>query len=252
VSATLDQRMIAATLAAPSGVIIGWFAARIHGLPVLVDLDQREVTMALPKERRSTVVSVRRSAAPLPSRPWETGRVADPTLTVVTLADGGALRWQLEAVLHAALTRRLVTVERIEALLQQPGWRRFGGRPMLVALLDERTGRLSALYRSQTERRVHRWLVSTGLPAGKASLLVSTPAGEVEVDVGWPSHRVALEISPFWTHGSRAKQERDVDRRQALVSEGWGVVEADDRHLKNRHAFEPILRLLTQLLARGS
>ncbi len=245
---TVHQRMIAATLAAQDSVIIGWHAAHVHGLPVSVDLDRHEVVVALPKGRRSTVVKARRLSGPLPSRPWETGRVANPILTIVTLAAGRATRAQLETVLDAALTRRLVTVKRIDALLQEPGWRRFGGRPLVVSLLDERAGRVTALFRSKTERKVKRWIDSANLPSSVANFVVKSATGDVEVDRAWESKRVALEISPFWTHGSRKKQERDLDRRQSLLAARWQIVEADDRHLDNARSFQPIIDLLTKLL----
>jgi hypothetical protein len=245
--ASIDQRMMAAVLAVPGSVIIGWFAAHIHGLPVLFDVKRLPVTLALPVNRRSTVVDVRRSSGPLPSRPWQTGRVATPVLTLVTLAASGASSAQLETVLDAALTRRLVTVKAIEALLDKPGWLRFRGRPKLVALLAARAGG-RALFRSRTEAKVQRWIQSSSLPCPVSNLLVPTPYGAIEVDKAWQSPKVALEISPFWHHGSRVTQERDVDRRQALVTAGWRTVEADDRHLVDRRAFEPIIELLTGLL----
>jgi very-short-patch-repair endonuclease len=248
--ASIDQRMVAATMAAPGSVIIGWFAAHIYGLPVLADLSLRPVTVAVPFGRRSTVVNARRSAGPLPSRPWQVGRVATPVLTVVTLAAGGVTRDHLETVLDAALTSRLVTVDRISALLAKPGWLRFPGRPMLMLLLDERARRVggTALFRSRTEAKVHRWIAGSSLPSGVANLVVSTAIGDVEVDVGWEAARVALEISPFWHHGSRAKQERDLDRRQALLAAGWRIVEADDRHLKDKRTFQTVISRMIDLL----
>jgi very-short-patch-repair endonuclease len=244
---SLEQQMIAATLAAPEAVIIGWFAAHIHGLPVMAELQHLLVTVALPSDRRSTVMRARRFSGPLPSRPWQTGRVATPVLTIVTLASGGASCAQLETVLDAALTRRLVTVHRIEELLLKPGWLRFRGRSVLVSLLQARSGG-RALFRSRTEEKVHRWITQSALPKGVPNHRASTSMGDVEVDVAWPKQRVALEISPFWNHGSRAKQERDIDRRQALVASGWRIIEAYDRHLVDRRSFQPILELLEGLI----
>ena len=42
---------------------------------------------------------------------------------------------------------------------------------------------------------------------------------------------VALEVSPFFTHGSRAAQERDAERRRLLAAQRWLTVEATDPDL---------------------
>jgi hypothetical protein len=83
-TATVEQRMLAANLALPGSVISGWFSARIHGLPVLADLDDLAVSLVVPTGSRSRNLSVRRCRGPLPSQPWNTGRVATAVLTVVT------------------------------------------------------------------------------------------------------------------------------------------------------------------------
>jgi hypothetical protein len=249
-SASTEQRTIAANLAVEDSIVIGWFAARIHGLPVLQTLDGQAVSLAVTITRRSRLPGVRRCRGLIPSQPWRTGRVATPVLTIVTLAALRATRHQLETVLDAALTRRLVTVARIEKLLTTSGWLRFPGRPLLVSLLVERTGG-KALFRSQTEARVKRWLKENELDGGLPNHIVETASGPVEVDVAWPAQFIALEISPFWTHGSRKTQQRDIDRRAALVARGWRVVEADDRHLGSRRAFQPKIEALKQLLQAG-
>lgn len=60
---------------------------------------------------------------------------------------------------------------------------------------------------------------------------------DVEVDFGWIGARVALEVSPFATHGSRAKQERDAERRSQLTLARWSVVEALDADVVDQRAF---------------
>jgi very-short-patch-repair endonuclease len=249
--ASVEQRMVTALLAVPRSVIIGWFAAHAYGLPVLTDLQSAQVIVAVDATGKSRVVRVRRCSGPTPSRPWHVGRVATPVLTVISLAAGGASRHQLETVLDAALTRKLVTVKRIEDLLSKPGWLRFPGRRNLVRLLRERQGG-RALFRSQTEAKVKRWIRQSPLQSELGTCFtnynVATAFGDIEVDIAWPRHRVCLEISPFWTHGSRRTQQRDVDRRQALVTAGWQIIEADDRHLINPRSFSPIIALLKELM----
>lgn len=72
---------------------------------------------------------------------------------------------------------------------------------------------------------------------------------QVEVDFGWPNVNVALEVSPFFTHGSRAKQERDARRRRLLAGVRWHVVEALDDDIASERAFA---RTITTLRALGA
>ncbi len=239
--------MLAANLALPGSVIAGWFAAHIHGLPVLVDLESIDVTLAVRAGSRSRMLNVRRCSGPLPSKPWNAGRVANPVLTILTIVASGSSKQKIETVLDACLTRRILTVKHVEKLLAEPGWLQFRGRQHLMSLLLQR-GEGRALFRSQTEARVSRWLHGSGCEGGIPNFKVATPFGEIEVDRAWPESKLALEISPFWTHGSRKTQERDIDRRHALTSVDWTVVEADDRHLVNRRTFEPIIKLLLREL----
>lgn len=246
---SLEQQMLAANLALPGSVISGWFAAHIHGLPVLRKLSPTKVSLVVPNSQRSRTLNVRRCSGSIPSQTWMTGRVANPVLTIVTITALGAPKAHIETVLDAMLTKRLTTVERVERLIATEGWGRFIGRRLLVDLLNERGDGL-ALFRSRTEAKVSRWVKGV-LPRGLPNYLVDTPFGPIEVDRAWLEAKLALEISPFWTHGSRNTQERDVDRRHALRAAQWNVVEADDRHLVNQRSFQPIMKLLRLELGRS-
>jgi len=70
----------------------------------------------------------------------------------------------------------------------------------------------------------------------------------VEVDFAWPDAKVALEVSPFFTHGSRVAQDRDIERRRLLTAERWLTVEASDPDLESRHAFDRCITTLCDLL----
>ncbi len=107
--------------------------------------------------------------------------MATPVLTIVSIAACGGSRHQLETVLDAALTRKLVTVKRIENLISQEGWLRFRGRRHLVELLRDRSSG-KALFRSQTEAKVKRWIGQSGLGKCLSNHQVATGIGDVEVD----------------------------------------------------------------------
>jgi very-short-patch-repair endonuclease len=103
-------------------------------------------------------------------------------------------------------------------------------------------------HRSRLEQTVARWLDDDGLRGWRRNYRVPTGCGTVEVDFGWPEHKVALEVSPFFTHGSRVNQERDAERRQLLVVAGWRVVEATDPDLEHHGAFAGVAASLAALL----
>ena len=57
-------------------------------------------------------------------------------------------------------------------------------------------------------------------------------------------------MSPFFTHGSREKQERDAERRRLLVANNWRIVEALDRDIATERAFARTISLLRDLGAQ--
>lgn len=82
----------------------------------------------------------------------------------------------------------------------------------------------------------------------RANYRVQTSVGEVEVDFAWSSVKVALEISPFFTHGSQEKQRRDLNRRRALTEAGWRIIEATDEHFCDQVSFLQIIAALREVM----
>ena len=74
-------------------------------------------------------------------------------------------------------------------------------------------------------------------------------AGGVEADFAWPYHRVVLEVSPFYTHGSEETQHRDMIRRRKLLAAGWLVFEVTDADLVSMQTFAIAIAHLLQLLS---
>jgi very-short-patch-repair endonuclease len=156
----------------------------------------------------------------------------------------------VERCLDHSLAHRLTTVERVGDLVDALPARAVVGRRLLVALLEARSNGIG--HRSRLEQRVARWLDAAGLGGWERNVRVAVSGGaDIEVDFAWPSARVALEVSPFFTHGSRAAQERDAERRRLLVADGWGAIDATDTHLVDRESFDAIARSVRQALARA-
>ncbi len=93
------------------------------------------------------------------------------------------------------------------------------------------------------------WLDAAGLTGWQANASVPVAVGDpLECDVVWWPRQVILEVSPFHTHGSRAAQERDAERRGLLVAAGWRIIEATDDDLVDEAAFQRVVGLLRAVM----
>ena len=244
---TPQQRVLAAALAVPGSVIAATSAGITYELPVRSGVEQPVVAVVASRSARTPGVTTVRQTLQLPSRPWHTVRRATPAACMLLLprfVDAGTV----ERSLDHCLAHRLTTVRRVSDLLERMPAPAVAGRRMLLDLLAARTDGIG--HRSDLEQKVARWLRAAGLSGWRRNLKVPMPDGDpIEVDFAWPDHRVALEVSPFFTHGSRQKQERDVERRRALVLQGWRTIEATDPDLENEVAFRRCVSGLRELLS---
>ena len=244
---TPAQRALAAALAVPGSIVAATSAAVVHQLPVSAraTTPEPDVPLAAPDEVLSVTTSRRldnpgitvvRQTTQLPSTRWLTTRLATPTATLLLLprfVDD----WTLERCLDHVLAHRLSTAAKIRQQIDRTAMRAVHKRSLLLGLLADRSAGIG--HRSGMEQAVARWLRNAGLKGWTRNLRVRVHNNtHVEVDFGWPPLRLAREVSPFFTHGSRQKQERDAERRRLLVAAGWRVVEATDPDLANERAFE--------------
>lgn len=243
---TANQQALAGALAVPGSVIAGTSAAVIHGLPVpAVESPGRDVVLSVAAGRivRVSGIPVVRQTVPWPSRPWMTTRLATPAATLLLLprfVDDATV----ERCLDHCLAHRLASVDALRALIAQLPRPAIHNRALLLDLLADRANGIG--HRSGKEQRVGRWLTRAGLTGWTRNLRVRVDAkGKlVEVDFGWAGIRVALEVSPFFTHGSRVKQQRDAQRRRLLAEVRWHVVEALDADIATERSFGPIVATL--------
>ncbi len=243
------QHALAASLAVPGSIVAATSAAMVHQLPVSVGRDRADAIVTLSSDKRVRIpgITVVRQTTPLPSTRWMTTHVATPAATLLLLprfVDD----WTLERCLDHMLAHQLCTVANVRRLLDLIPTRAVHKRQLLIELLGDRASGIG--HRSAKEQRVARWLRNAGFTGWIRNLKVSVDAGnevEVEVDFGWSANRLALEVSPFFTHGSREKQARDAQRRRLLVANGWRVVEATDRDLTSERALGRTLSTLRSL-----
>jgi very-short-patch-repair endonuclease len=245
--ATFEQRALAACLAVPGSSVAGPTAAAVHGMPV-GGSPPIVVVVEPGRSPRTKGVTVVRSTVDLPSGGWYSARVSTPAATLLQLprfADAATV----ERCLDHALAHRTTSVEAVLGLLRTVPAPAVPGRALLLSLLADRSAGIG--HRSRLEQIVAGWLGDAGLHGWRRNHRVAVGAGRwIEVDFAWPDARVALEVSPFFTHGSRTTQERDIERRRLLVGEGWRIVEATDPDLVDRRSFASVAASLSALLAR--
>ncbi len=241
---TIEQEILAGALAIPGSTVVGLSAAAIERMPV--GPPGRPMVAVLPgRSARVDGVRALRLSQTVPSRRWYSVRRSTTEATIVLLprfVDDATL----ERCLDHCLAHRLTTVDRVRRLLDRLPAQAVSGRRILLGLLDRRSEGVG--HRSGLEQRVARWLDTAGLGGWQMNRRVPVRGGTLECDFVWPDRRIVLEVSPFFTHGSRATQERDTERRRLLVSAGWRVVEAGDVDLGNERDFAACAAALRSLL----
>ena len=243
------QTVLGGCLAVPGSIVTGVSAALVHGMPVPRRSSQVTLSVPIGRTVRIDGISAARRSVDLPSHPWMTARIATPGATVLTLAPAVSAD-VLERCLDHGIAHRLLTADSVGSLVESLPVRAVARRQRILGLVAARTGGVG--HRSMLEQRVRRWLDSAGLRGWRRNHAVAVHAGgSVEVDFGWVGARVALEVSPFFTHGSRVTQERDADRRRLLLLARWRVVEALDHDLEDERAFAATAATLRTLLRSG-
>ena len=238
--------MLGAALAVPGSVIAATSAGITYEFPVRSGVDEPVVAVGASRSARTPGVATIRQTLQLPSQPWHTVRRATPAACVLLLPRFADAR-TVERCLDHCLAHRLTTVRRVRELVERMPAPAVAGRRLLLELLFARSNGIG--HRSDLEQAVASWLREAGLTGWRRNLKVPMPdGGLIEVDFAWPHEQVALEVSPFFTHGSREKQERDVERRRSLVLQGWRTIEATDPDLESKVAFRRCASGLRELL----
>ena len=245
VAPSVRQECLASCLAIRDSAVCGLSAALVHGFP-LGELQPSRPSIVVPANREIAArgIATHRTRHLPPTQPWFTGRITTIPATIVDLA-GLVSANTLSRCIDHTLADRTATVDRVLKVVNQRPPARFAGRAVLIAALDARSGG-KLLHRSRYEQKVLPWLLAAGVPRPGSNLMVDG----VEVDFGWPEFRIALEISPFFTHGSEHTQRRDAQRRRILQKAGWWVIEATDEQLLCASSFAPIIVDLLALMRR--
>jgi very-short-patch-repair endonuclease len=92
--------------------------------------------------------------------------------------------------------------------------------------------------RRDLEARFTTFLNDRRFPAPQTNVLIEG----IEVDCGWPDHRLVIELDSYEYHHTRAAFERDRRRDRILVAAGWRALRVTWRDLDEPGALERELR----------
>jgi hypothetical protein len=148
---------------------------------------------------------------------------------------------RLERVLERSEELRLFDLGPVEELLARSAGHPGAGRlRRAIALYQPKP----AFTRSGLEDRFLELVRAAGLPRPSMNFVV---AG-FELDAYWPSHRFAVELDAYATHGGRAAFERDRIRDEELKLAGVEIVRITDVRLEREPA--ATMRRLAVLLGQ--
>jgi hypothetical protein len=146
-----------------------------------------------------------------------------PVTTVArTLVDLAAILPQdrvTKALAEADRLRKL-DVRALHAALERTRGRRGPGHAKLTAALDELAANEPPFTRSELEDRFLALCKAHGLPRP----LTNVWLGSLEVDALWPAAGLAVELDGYAGHSGRRAFQRDRDKGNDLVTEGYAVL----------------------------
>lgn len=130
----------------------------------------------------------------------------------------------LELAVDDALRRRLTTILKLMALLQERGTKGRKGSAVLARLIEERSGQ-NGITESTLETRLLRVMRNAGLPMPELQYEIREGGKLVaRVDFAFPTVRLAIEADGFRYHSSPAALARDHMRANRLAELGWLVI----------------------------
>ncbi|MBL8923210.1 MAG: DUF559 domain-containing protein [Myxococcaceae bacterium] len=206
----------------PDCVLSHRTAAELHGFPRYEATHALDVTV-FRRVRESPGVRAHRTSH-LASRELATISGLRVTSIERTLLDVSATEPQqhAQACLDHALSRKLTTLDRLEAfLLRHTG---HAGVAFLKALVHRYRGG-DGPGESELESRVFELLDDEGLPRPVRQQTVIAGGRTRRLDFRFPGTRVVLEADGYAYHSNIASFERDRARANALTLKGFRVLQ---------------------------
>ncbi len=242
---TLVRRSVAAVLVSQASWVSHTAALVAYG--ALLKSTSQAAHISSCHQVRITGVRAHRSLSQLPNgdrtrmfgvafaRPWraivESAAVLEP----------GELAVAMDSLVQA----KLASFQRIVRCANAAG--SFGGRPVLMELLDERV-QGHGLVRSFLEQDLNRLLRRARLPLPIRNFVFTLPSGKRRViDTGWPPLRIGIEAHSWQFHSNPTDWGATMIRDRELTASGWTILPVVVADTKNP---ERLLGELRTLLSR--
>jgi very-short-patch-repair endonuclease len=154
---------------------------------------------------------------------------------------------RIEGIIDHALRQRLTTTERLQERLDLLGRSGRDGAGVLRAALRLR-GPGHATTESKLERAFADLVAESRLPTPRLQHEVRNRQGGfiARVDAAWPTAGVAVELDGRSFHEPLDRWNRDLDRQNRLMVEGWTVLRFTWWDVHDRPA--QVVRSLRRLL----
>lgn len=228
-----EQAVLAACLATGSLAVASHRSAAALWALRGVESAGPEITLFADRHRPLDGVVVHRTSAIEKVDISRTCRIR-VTAPARTLLDLGAVVpvGVVESALEDALMRRLVTFALLAATLERLGGPGRNGAGVLRALVEERDP-ATAPTESMLEDELFRVLLRGGLPEPVRQYEV---AG-VRLDGAYPDIRLGIEADSRIWHGGRLDVQRNSDKGNVLVAQGWRVLHFTAGDVRRRPSY---------------
>lgn len=127
----------------------------------------------------------------------------------------------VRASVDHALSRKLTSLDRLEAVLERTGQR--AGVPFLKALLHQYQGG-DGPCESELESRVYELFEAAGLPRPERQNVVRVRGRVRRIDFRLPGSPVVIEADGYAHHASPLAFEKDRERVNGLIARGFRVL----------------------------
>ena len=231
---SLQQRLLATSLAAGEGAVVSYRAAALLWAPEGFTGEVLEISV--PRARRLTLPGVK------VHRPRDLTRidrthharipVTTPTRTLIDLAAVTHID-VVEETLDHMLRRGLTTLTRLRWRLGELG---RSGRPGIAAMRSLLDARLPSdpVPESPFETKLLRLIRRAGLPGPVLQHEILDRGRFVaRVDFAYPDVKLAIEADGHQWHSSRARFDRDRARLNALTAMGWRVIHVTSTQMRD-------------------
>lgn len=191
-----------------------------------------------PRVSRPGIV-VHRRCTPFEVAEREGIRVTTPECTIMDMAAISS-RDDIEAMINAAVVKRLTTVEKLRRAVDAAG--RRAGRKQLRRIIDIRTFRF-------TRSKLERAFIPIALRAGLPRPLTCHEVNGYEVDFYWPELGLVVETDGLSFHRTAQQQDADLRRDHAHAAAGLTCCRFSHGQIRYEAKYvEAVLRRLAERL----